>query len=126
MSRSHSSAPTSRWAAQLLRASGVKVRARGSAQARDITSTDDVVDKILRSTPRHSAAFPESRFKNSKKGPQMAFRVSIIGGTGQVGAAVVRALAEDLAVPFTAKRRRGSSVRQSRRAPRAARRTPAA
>src|SRR2546422_7936003 len=47
-------------------------------------------------TPRHSAAFPESRFKKiEKKGPQMAFRVLIIGGTGQVGAAVVRALAAE-------------------------------
>ena len=28
-------------------------------------------------------------------GPEMAFRVLIIGGTGQVGAAVVRALAAE-------------------------------
>jgi len=31
----------------------------------------------------------------------MAFRVLIIGGTGQVGAAVVRALAAELSLPET-------------------------
>jgi hypothetical protein len=59
-----------------------------------IGSPDEVVDKIL----RHAEAlggFSRFSFKILKKGPKMAFRVLIIGGTGQVGAAVVRALAAE-------------------------------
>src|SRR6266850_6540142 len=46
-------------------------------------------------TPRHSGSFQNLVSKIVKRGLQMAFRVLIIGGTGQVGAAVVRALAAE-------------------------------